>query len=371
MSIPAVLLRSVPVCYSLALVLTAAITLLRFALDPYLADNSIYSFYYASVIIAAWYLGLGPSILNIVAAVAAAAYFFASPRFSWAIHESRHVRGLLLFIIVSGYLAYLITWLKRDIARRQKVEADLIATQELVQAHQAELAHMARLTLMGEMSASLAHELNQPLHSARNYAQGSIRRMQKDPGSDREVIAALEKISSESDRAANILRKVRNFVDKAMPEIARIALGELLQDAMTMVNMGPKSNRTRVVFDLPADLPDVLGDRVEIEQVLVNLGRNAVESMCEVPDEERVLRVGARRCDKKMVEVQLRDCGSGICAEDLPRVFEPFFSTKADGMGMGLAISRSIVERQEGRLWVTANDDRGCTFHFTLPCEET
>ena len=218
--IPAVAVWPVATRYAAAIGITLAITLLRHTLDRVLNDSSVYSFYFASVILAAWYLGLGPSILNIASGASAAAYFFVQPRGSFQINGLRHISGLVVFITVSSYLAYLIHRLKCDIARRQKAEADLVATQELVQTHQAELAHMARLTLMGEMSASLAHELNQPLHSARNYAQGSIRRLQRDPNPDREVVAALQKISEESDRAANILRRIRDFVQQNGAQVA-------------------------------------------------------------------------------------------------------------------------------------------------------
>ena len=164
LSIFASLQRTTVLRYTAAIAITAAFALLRYSLDRFFGDTSIYSFFYASLVLSAWYLGFGPSIVSLLAGTATAAYFFAPPRGSFEIHQFRHINGLVVHLIVGAYLAYLIHWLKRDIARRQKAEAELLASQEAVQAHQAELAHMARLTLMGEMSASLAHELNQPLH---------------------------------------------------------------------------------------------------------------------------------------------------------------------------------------------------------------
>ncbi len=277
---------------------------------------------------------------------------------------------MIAFTAISTYLAYLIHWLRRDIARRQRVEADLVASQELVQAHQAELAHAGRLSLMGEMTASLAHEVNQPLHSARNYAQGSIRRLRKDPTADPEVLVALEKISEASDRAAEILRRVRDFINKSSSSIVPIDLGELLHDAAMIASMGPSPQRSKVVFDVASDLPPVQGDKVEIEQVIVNLARNGLDAMDKLPAQQRVLQLGACRGEDDTVEIFVSDCGAGVSSEARAKVFEPFFTTKVDGMGMGLAICRSIVERHEGRLWFTANEARGVTFHFTLPCEE-
>jgi C4-dicarboxylate-specific signal transduction histidine kinase len=370
LSSPVIAVRSVALRYGAAIAITAAITLLRFALDHFINDKAIYSFYFASVILAAWYLGLGPSLLNVVSGAVVASYYFAAPRNSIEV-ESKHIFGLMVFATVSTYLAFLIHWLRRDIARRQKAEADLLAAQELVQAHQAELAHAGRLSLMGEMSASLAHELNQPLHAARNYAQGSIRRLRKAPAFDPEVLLALERISEASDRAAEILRRVRDFVSKSAPHVAPLAVGDVLQDAAIIASMEPAPSRAKLEFDIAADLPPVPGDKVEIEQVVVNLARNGMESMSDLPAEERVLRLGARRRDGKSIELYVCDRGAGISADVAAKIFEPFYSTKVDGMGMGLAISRSIVERHDGRLWFTPNDDRGCTFHFTLPLKET
>ena len=130
-------------------------------------------FYFASVILAAWYCGTGPSIMNIVLGAVLAVYFFAEPRWTFRLHEFRHQMGLVFFCVINSYLVYLIHWLNRDIARRKQVEADLVASQEQLQLHQAELAHISRLSVMGEMVASLAHELNQPLHAVKNYARGA------------------------------------------------------------------------------------------------------------------------------------------------------------------------------------------------------
>ena len=355
--------------YFLALVITVEITTLRYVLDSVLNNTSIFSFYFASVILAAWYLGLGPSLLNLVCGAVIAWVFFAPPRGAMYAQDPKHLTGLFVFVTVGGYLCFLIHWLKRDIARRLKAEADLVASQELVQAHQAELAHAGRLSLMGEMTASLAHELNQPLHSARNYAQGSIRRLRKDADADPEVLVALEKISEASDRAAEILRRVRDFINKSSPSIAPIDLGEVLHDAAMIASMGPLPQRSKMVFEVASDLPPVQGDKVEIEQVIVNLARNGLEAMEKLPAEDRILHLGACRGDDS-VEVFIRDCGAGVSSAVRAEIFEPFFTTKVDGMGMGLAICRSIVERHEGRLWFTANEDRGATFHFTLPFEE-
>ena len=174
--------------YAIAIAITALVTLIRYELDHILSDTTIYPLYFASVILAAWYCGLGPSILNVALGAAIASYYFADPRGSFIVSGLRHRIGLVIFCAVSGYLACLIHWLNRDIARRKQVESDLRASQKQLELHQIELAHMSRLSIMGEMVASLAHELNQPLHAAKNYARGSIRRMLKNPQLRRRVV---------------------------------------------------------------------------------------------------------------------------------------------------------------------------------------
>jgi C4-dicarboxylate-specific signal transduction histidine kinase len=357
--------------YLLAIAITVVITLIRWAFDSSLESRSVFTFYFASVVLAAWYCGLGPSIMNVALGAAIASFFFAEPRGSFRIAEFKHQISLVVFCVVSSYLAYLIHWLNRDIACRKKVEADLRASQEQLQHHQSELAHMSRLSIMGEMAASLAHELNQPLHAAKNYACGSVRRLLKDPEHDAELMAVLQRIGEEADRAAQILRRVRDFIQKTAPHAALISVNDTVQDAISIINLELKRTRARIVSELASGIAPVKADAIQIEQVVVNLARNGLDAMCEIPEEQRVLRIGTRQRDAQTVEVFVRDRGKGIDEQEMKRIFEPFFTTKPEGMGMGLAISRSIIQSHEGRLWVCPNEDRGCTFQFTLPvCQE-
>jgi C4-dicarboxylate-specific signal transduction histidine kinase len=257
--------------------------------------------------------------------------------------------------------------LNRDIARRKQVESDLRASQEQLELHQIELAHMSRLSIMGEMVASLAHELNQPLHAARNYARGSVRRLLKNPDHDAELTEALQHMADETDRAAEILRRVRDFVQKTGPCTSEISVNDLVQEAVMINRLELKQTRAKIVCDLAPKIAAVRADPIQIEQVVVNLARNGLESMQETPKEQRILTIGTRQCDERTIEVFVRDRGKGIGEQEIKRIFEPFFTTKPEGMGMGLAISRSIIQAHEGRLWVSANEEGGSTFHFTLP----
>ena len=184
-------------------------------------------------------------------------------------------------------------------------------------------------------------------------------------------MTALEQIAQEADRAAEIIRRVRNFVQKTGPQVSPISLNDVVQHAATIINLELKRTGARIVCELAPDIALVEADPIQIKQVVVNLALNGLESMYEVPEAERLLGIGTRRCDEQTMEVFVRDCGKGIDPQEMNQIFEPFFTTKPEGMGMGLAICRSIVQTHKGRLWVSANNDRGCTFHFTLPAAQT
>jgi signal transduction histidine kinase len=243
----------------------------------------------------------------------------------------------------------------------------LLLRSEEIQHHQAELAHVARLSMLGEMAASLAHELNQPLHAVKNYAYGGICRLQAMPHRDAELVAALEQIGEEATRAAEIIRRVRIFAQKRVPHLAALSINDLVNETVLFAKTELDRHRARAVLELGEDLPAIAGDPVQIEQVLLNLIRNGLEAMDQSPDGVRLLCIATKRCDADAVQVDVRDGGTGIKAADIEQVFEPFFTTKPEGMGMGLAISRSIVQAHGGRLWSTSDQARGCTFHFTLP----
>lgn len=247
----------------------------------------------------------------------------------------------------------------QDISLQKKAE-------EQLHQHEAELAHVARLSTMGEMAAGLAHELNQPLQALTNYAAGALHRLARQGETDAELIAVMEQMRAEAGRAAEIVRRIRQFVRKRPTQVSAVSLGGLVHEAVAMSRMELQRHHIRVATHLPEDLPMVSGDPIEIEQVLLNLLRNAIEAMDQTPQPQRVATLRAT-LDGRCVRLEISDCGHGIAPEDLDKVFEPFFTTKPEGMGMGLAISRSIVQAHGGQLGVVGNAEGGCTFHVTLP----
>jgi C4-dicarboxylate-specific signal transduction histidine kinase len=304
-----------------------------------------------------------------------------------------------------------------EVNRRLRVEMEeRRRAEDQLQWHQAELAHVARLSTVGEMVAELAHELNQPLSAISSYAQ-ACRRLLSDapsmicgagvsparaagtaasqdparaagmaasqssevvprrplsPGSPdqtEELLSSLNQVGEQADRAAEIIRRLRRFVKKTKPSQVVVDLNALIHEVAELMNIDAHMAKAEVAFELATPLPPVVGDRIQLEQVMVNLMRNGFESMRDSPHESRRLTIRATPDGGRNITVDVSDSGAGISPAEIERVFDRFFTTKADGMGLGLPISQSIIKNHGGTLWVTPNADRGSTFHFTLPID--
>jgi two-component system, LuxR family, sensor kinase FixL len=229
---------------------------------------------------------------------------------------------------------------------------------------QVRLARVARLNAMGEIAATLAHELNQPLTAIAGYAGAAERLIERDDISPVRMTELLQKISLQATRARDIIGRIRGRVTQAEPSFAPHSLSEMVQESLPVAVAGTSvSFTTRRDFDPSADL--VLADRIQVQQVIVNLIRNAVEAMAREP--RRELRVGSRASEDGMIEAYVSDTGPGLAPELIDRLFEPFVTGKADGMGIGLSVSRSIVEAHGGTIRAASEPEGGATFRFTLP----
>jgi two-component system, LuxR family, sensor kinase FixL len=246
----------------------------------------------------------------------------------------------------------------RDLTERQQTEARL---QEL----QSELVHISRLTAMGEMASTLAHELNQPLSAIANYMKGS-RRLLADRSDEQSVMVrdAMDKAAQQSLRAGDIIRRLRDFVARGETEHRVESVTKLIEEASALALVGAKEHGVRVRFHLHPSLDLVLADKVQIQQVLLNLIRNAIEAMQTLSLRE--LLISTSHAEDDMVSVNVADTGSGIAPELVSQLFQPFVTTKPQGMGVGLSISRTIVEAHGGRLWCEPNPGGGTVFRFTL-----
>ncbi len=233
----------------------------------------------------------------------------------------------------------------------------------------AELAHVSRLSIVGEMMSGMAHELNQPLAAISNYAQGCVRRMRGEDVDLQNLIPVLERITDEASRAAGIIARFRQFARKEALQKQRTVMNDLVHKAVELERFEADAHGLQLQVALQADLPAVFVDELQIQQVMVNLVRNAIEATAA----QQPVVVKVFSINDGEVKVTVKDSGHGLTEQQREQIFQPFFTTKIEGLGMGLSISRAIIEAHGGRLWAESdrvNQGGGATFSFTLPVNE-
>jgi C4-dicarboxylate-specific signal transduction histidine kinase len=230
---------------------------------------------------------------------------------------------------------------------------------------------MNRLSMMGELAASLVHEITQPIATARNNARAAMRFLDRNPPDLGEVREALECIVADADRAGDIIDRIRDHIKKAPPRKGRFDLNEAIDEVIALAESAITTNGVSVRTRLAEALLPIQGDRVQLQQVVLNLILNAVEAMSTVEAGPRELSISTEQTQTDGVLVSVRDSGPGIDPDHLDRVFEAFYTTKSSGVGMGLSICRSIIDAYGGRLWADMNASRGAVFRFTLPGADT
>jgi C4-dicarboxylate-specific signal transduction histidine kinase len=231
---------------------------------------------------------------------------------------------------------------------------------------QSDFAHINRVSMMGELAASLSHEITQPIASARNNARAALNFLDRRPSDLGEVREALGCIVGDADRAKDIIDRIRDQMKKAPPRKARFDLNAAIDEVIILARSAILKNDVSVQTRLAEGLLSVQGDRVQLQQVVLNLVLNAVEAMASIETGVRELSISTEQ-DEAGVRVAVRDSGPGVDPDHHELVFKPFFTTKPSGTGMGLSISRSIINAHGGRLWAEANKPRGAVFQFTLP----
>ena len=244
----------------------------------------------------------------------------------------------------------------RDLTERQQTEKRL---QDL----QSELLHVSRLSAMGQMASALAHELNQPLTAILNYVRAARRFMEGDRASADKAVEIMDKAVAQTARAGQIIRRLRDFVEKGQSHQARDNLNKTIEEASALALVGAKESSVKVSLDLSPSLPEVLIDRIQIQQVVLNLIRNSIEAMAAT--ERRELSIRTHPADG-MAEVEIADTGPGLPDQVVAQLFQPFVTTKPQGMGLGLSISRSIIDAHGGRIWAEPNPGGGVIFRFTV-----
>jgi two-component system sensor kinase FixL len=250
--------------------------------------------------------------------------------------------------------------LMRDITERKRAEQE-------ARLHLDELAHASRLSALGEMATGIAHEVNQPLAAIVSYAQACLNMIASKNADESVIKGALEQIASQGRRAGDIIHRLRHFVRKGQAERSAVDVNLAVRNVLALFGHELKSSSVELSLKLGSALPQVIADRVQVEQVVLNLISNAIEALAQQPRGRRRITITTRPANDQGVEVCVTDSGPGLTGENPERIFETFYTTKPHGMGVGLSISRSIIEAHGGQLWAASNPDGGLEVRFTLP----
>jgi C4-dicarboxylate-specific signal transduction histidine kinase len=257
----------------------------------------------------------------------------------------------------------------QDFAAQATIALESTRRERQYREMQSELAHANRVTTMGQLSASIAHEIRQPIAAARNNAHAALNFLDKGQPDVAEVREALTCILNDTDRASDVVDRIGFLIRKAPPRKEVIDLNAAILEVIALIRSEAVKTGVTVGTQLADDLPRIQCDRVQLQQVILNLIVNAIQSMSGVEDGNRELHISTVSIEPEGVCVAVRDTGHGLHPESLPRLFEPFYTTKPDGTGMGLSICRSIIEAHGGRLWATRCEPRGALFQFTIPAD--
>ena len=381
---------------SYAIAVLSVVTALIIAKWPPLelrsAPVSLFTF---AVILSAWFGGTGPGLLATALSTVAFYYYFLPSKHPF-VAKPEDIPRLLIFT-ASVLFVGLLTARQRgatESLRRARDDLketvqDLKITNEALQAEslerkradeereraeerlrqaQAELAHVSRVTAMGELTASLAHEVNQPIAAAVTDANTCLRWLNRDQPDLQEAREAASRIVTDATRAAEIITRIRLLFKKGVAEQQLFDINEAIQEMIVLLRTEAMQCSVSVRTELATNLPKLEGDRVQLQQVVMNLMINSFDAMKAV-DGTRELTIKSELAENEQLMVSISDTGVGLPAQQTDQIFNAFFTTKPDGTGMGLSISRSIVEAHGGRLWAGTNSPRGASFHFSLPAK--
>lgn len=376
--------------YSLAVILVALALFISLALQNSFG-NPFWFFFSVAVILSTWFGRTGPGWLSVVCSSLAVAYYFTPPVHSFAVRSS-DLPYFVTFVACEIGATQLISWRRRtDDALRQardELEARVAErtvelknaneallrqmeeqrrTEETLQATRAELARAARITTIGELTASIAHEVNQPLAAVVANADACVAWLSRENPDFAEARAAAERATEGATRASDVVARIRSLITRATPQKSRVEINRIIEQTAALAEGQITKNSVTIKFEFAPDSPIVLGDSIQLQQVILNLVMNGIEAMTTVTDRPRILTLQSESQNGGQIRVAVHDSGIGLSDEVKERLFEPFYTTRTRGMGMGLSISRSIIEAHGGRLWAESNGSGGSTFQFTLP----
>jgi C4-dicarboxylate-specific signal transduction histidine kinase len=377
--------------YVLAVTLVAIALLVSLALQNSFG-SPFWFIFSTAVILSTWFGRTGPGWLSVVCSVLAVMYYFTPPLRTFAI-TATDLPYFVTFVACQVGASQLILWrrqsedalrqarneLEAKVAERtvelQNANAALLKqmdeqkrTEEALQATRAELARAARITTIGELTASIAHEVNQPLAAVVANADACVAWLNRETPDLAEARAAAERATNGATRAADVIARIRALITKSPPQKSRIEINRIIEQTAALAEAQAAKNNVTIKLELSPNSPFVIGDSIQLQQVILNLVMNGIEATATVADRPRTVTLSSdSELSDGQIRVAIQDAGIGLSDEVKSRLFEPFFTTRTKGMGMGLSISRSIIEAHGGRLWAESNGSEGAIFQFTLP----
>lgn len=335
-----------------AVAIGVPIVLLRLSLGKVLGAEAPFILTWVGILAATWVGGLWPALIVAAMGLGIGEYVLLSGG-----KAGLRAVGVLIYILFALALA-VPGEMYRHMVRRRETDAKLLAEMRI------RLDRVARLNAMGELAGTLAHELNQPLTAISSYADAARWMLKSTPPQTEEAGDILQKIVRQTGRTREIMARVRGYVTGSELELTPQSLSGMFQEAVEVGLVGAVGDGLSMRFEFDDSADQVLSDRIQLQQVMVNLIRNAAEAMANAP--RRELRIGSRAIEDSRVECHVADRGTGISAEVAASLFQPFATDKSNGMGIGLAVSRTIVEGHGGKIWAENNADGGAVFRFTL-----
>ena len=379
-----------PLRYSLAILFVLVALLASLGLqEPF--SNPSWFLFPTGVLAATWICGNGPGWVAVCLSTFAVQYFFVPPFRTWIL-QPRDIPFFISFVACEVVANRIVAWRVRtenalreardalevrvaertaDMENANKALREHMAeqrrTEETLQATRTELARVVRITAIGEMAASIAHEVNQPLAAVVANADACVAWLTRQTPDLGEAKSAALRAVEGATRASQVIGRIRSLISKGAPQRAQVDINSLIEEALVLAKGQVVLNKISLSLLLDPALPLVSGDRIQLQQVLMNLIANAIDAMANVTGRERTLEIRSQRVQAQSISVSVQDSGIGISEEFISRLFEPFFTTRAQGIGMGLAISHSIIEAHGGRLWAESKLNEGTIFRFTLP----
>jgi C4-dicarboxylate-specific signal transduction histidine kinase len=375
--------------YLLAIAFVLAALFLSILLEQRFG-NPFWFFFAIAVIASTWLGGKGPGRLAVGLSTLAVLYYFIPPLRSWNV-KPRDVPFFLTFVLCQVVSSWLISWRKEteDSLRRARDEletkvrartaelkstnealmnqiAEQKRTEEALQITRTELARVVRITTIGELTASIAHEVNQPLAAVVANADACVAWLLRQDPNLIEARAAAERAAQGATRASEVIVRIRSLISKATPEKARVDINKVIEETAALAEGQASRNNVSLILELSPDLPPVFSDGIQLQQVILNLVINGIEAMTSVNNRPRRMIIRSLQEETSQLRVSVEDFGVGVSPEVMNKLFEPFFTTRSQGIGMGLPISRSIIEAHGGKLWAESNGT-GSIFQFTLP----